>query len=162
MPKANEERVKAAADILTQYMMEKRCRKTPERYALIEAVYTIGEAFSVDSLQEFVADKMNVSRVTVYNNLEMFIKAGLVVKLPTPGVVMYEACYQNQPHHKLVCTVCGATTEFLDNSITDFVMQNRFKKFYSSSCSVTIYGVCAKCRARQNREKKKLRDKKQQ
>ena len=70
MPKANEERVKAAADILTQYMMEKRCRKTPERYALIEAVYTIGEAFSVDSLQEFVADKMNVSRVTVYNNLE--------------------------------------------------------------------------------------------
>ena len=155
MTKANEERMKAAREVLTQYMIDKRCRKTPERYALIEAVYTIGEAFSVDTLQAFVAGQMNVSRVTVYNNLEMFIKAGLVVKLPTPGVVMYEACYQNQPHHKLVCTICGESTEFLDNSISDYVLEHRFKKFHSSSCSITIYGICAKCKARQNREKKR-------
>lgn len=162
MTKANEERIAAATDILTEYMLEKRCRKTPERYALIKAVYSIGEPFSVDSLQAFVAKQMVLSRITVYNNLKMFIKAGLVIKLPTPGLEMYEACYQNQPHHKLVCTVCGATTEFLDDSITDFVMEKRFKKFHLSSCSVTIFGVCARCRAKQNREKKKLRDKKKQ
>ncbi len=162
MTKANEERIAAVTDILTEYMLEKRCRKTPERYALIKAAYSIGEPFSVDSLQAFVAKQMVLSRITVYNNLKMFIKAGLVIKLPTPGLEMYEACYQNQPHHKLVCTVCGATTEFLDDSITDFVMEKRFKKFHLSSCSVTIFGVCARCRAKQNREKKKLRDKKKQ
>ncbi|MBQ0103225.1 MAG: transcriptional repressor [Prevotellaceae bacterium] len=144
---------------LTQYMNRKRCRKTPERYALIDAVYTIGKQFTIDSMQEYVSQNMRISRVTVYNNLEMFVKAGLVVKHPTPSMVFYEACYASPTHHQLLCTVCGATTEFLDANITDYVMSMRFKKFFSSNCSVTVYGVCAKCRARQNREKKKLRDK---
>lgn len=152
----DETRINCAREVLTQYMLEKRFRKTPERYALLEAAYTIGEQFTVDTLQIFVANKLPLSRVTVYNNLELFVKAGLVVKHPTPGLVKYEVCYAQKTHHKLLCTICGTTTEFLDDTISDFIMQKRFKKFHSNNCSVTIFGICSRCQAKINRERKKF------
>ncbi|MBR4589333.1 MAG: transcriptional repressor [Bacteroidaceae bacterium] len=152
----DDTRLACAREALTQYMLEKRCRKTPERYALLEAAYTIGEQFTVDTLQKFVEKKLPLSRVTVYNNLELFVKAGLVVKHPTPGLVKYEICYAKKTHHKLLCTVCGSTTEFFDDAISDFLMQKRFKKFHSTNCSVTIFGICSRCQAKINRERKKL------
>ena len=53
----DDTRLACAREALTQYMLEKRCRKTPERYALLEAAYTIGEQFTVDTLQKFVEKK---------------------------------------------------------------------------------------------------------
>lgn len=156
MTKASEERMKAAREVLTQYILTKHCRKTPERYALLDAAYSITGQFTVDTLQEHVAKKMMISRVTVYNNLELFVKIGLVVKHPTPGLVKYEVCYQNNTHHQLLCTVCGSSTIFLDSELSDYILKRKFLKFHSTNCSVIVYGVCSKCRARQAREKKKL------
>ena len=156
MTKASEERLKTVIELFTQYMNSKRLRKTPERYALLEAAYTVGSQFSVDELQSYVSTQIAVSRVTVYNNLELFVKAGLVLKHPSPGLVRYEACFLNRTHHQMQCTVCGKTMVFNDNGINETILNHRFRNFYPANCSVIVYGICSKCRAKQNREKKKL------
>jgi len=157
MPDNN--RLEEARQILQEYIKRKHLRNTPERNAVLEATYSVGSSFTVDQLKDYLDDILPVTRVTVYNNLELLFRAGIVIKRPIGALgVEYEACIQTQTHHHLVCTVCGQIFEFKDTSIEPFFGQKRYKKFKMTHCSVVIYGVCSRCQSRINREKRKLKN----
>lgn len=62
------------SQILTNYLELNNRRKTPERYAILEAVYDMDGHFTLDELGEKLSeeDKFPVSRATLYNTLETF------------------------------------------------------------------------------------------
>ena len=68
--------------ILTNYLETNKCRKTPERYAILDAIYNIGGYFTMDELIAKLTE-MNfpVSRATLYNAMRLFIELRLVVRL---------------------------------------------------------------------------------
>ena len=68
--------------IFTEYLNANGHRKTPERYAILDTIYSIDGHFDIDTLYSLMADQENfrVSRATLYNTIILLINARLVIK----------------------------------------------------------------------------------
>ena len=94
--KTNEKKNSVLASverILDNYLEMNNHRKTPERYAILRAVYNIGGHFTLDELGERLAEeyKFPVSRATLYNTLNLFMELRLVIRHRFQGTPKYEA-----------------------------------------------------------------------
>ena len=65
----------------TEYLNQHKHRKTPERFAILDHIYSTKGHFDVDSLfQTMNTQSMRVSRATLYNTIELLLDCGLLVK----------------------------------------------------------------------------------
>jgi Fur family ferric uptake transcriptional regulator len=145
----------AVAQVLTSYLETNNLRKTPERYAVLDAAYSFGGHFTLDELGEkLLSDYFRVSRGTLYNTLNLLITLRLVIKHRLQGVTKYEACYQSSSHCHQICTVCGKVTEVKSPEINAAVEQTHLRRFHRDVFSLYIYGICSTCQARQTRKQR--------
>jgi Fur family ferric uptake transcriptional regulator len=144
------------SQILTNYLELNNRRKTPERYAILEAVYDMDGHFTLDELGEKLSeeDKFPVSRATLYNTLKLFLELRLVVRHRFQGTTRYEACYDNNGHSHQVCTMCGKVTEIKSAEITKTINKQRLKRFHKDGFALYIYGICSTCQAKITRQKR--------
>lgn len=152
-----KENVKAAVErILNSYLEMNNHRKTPERYAILNAVYSINGHFTLDELSEKLAGeyKFPVSRATLYNTLNLFMELRLVLRHRFQGTTKYEACYDNDSHCHQMCTVCGKVSEFRSPEITEAIDNLRLRRFRKDGFTLYIYGICSTCQARITRLRK--------
>lgn len=144
-----------AEQILIDYLTKKNLRKTPERFHLLRTVYGYDKHFTADELYEHMKQFYRVSRATVYSNLDLFVQVGLVVKTLVLNSVQYEKCLGMNPHHHMICTQCGAVKEFEDSRIETAVNSAKYRRFKRHTYSLCVYGLCYKCQAKINRQKRK-------
>ena len=153
---AESRQLNEARRILQEYIKLKNLRNTPERKAVLEAIYVVPAPFTVDYVKEYLDEVYPVTRVTVYNNLELFFHIGIIVKRTSGSRGQeYETCVLTLTHHNLCCTNCQQVFEFRDSSIMRFFEGKRYKKFKMTNCAVMIYGICSKCQAKIAREKRR-------
>lgn len=152
MEESVKDRVK---QILTDYLQANKHRKTPERYAILDTIYSIQGHFDIDMLYTYMEEKENfrVSRATLYNNIILLIDAKLVIKHQFGNSSQYERTFGNDNHHHMICMVCGKVTEFQDENIKNAIANTKLKKFYPSNYSLYIYGICSKCKWAKNRKR---------
>ena len=150
-----DKELKAAKSALTQFMAMNNMRKTPERYAVLEAIYNAGKHISADELHEAMADEFRVSRGTVYNTLEMLYRANLVLRHQFGGVILYEK-RTSKPHYHMICTECNTISEFNNTTLKNALSTIKLKGFNISDHDLYVYGICTKCRQRIGRQKRKL------
>ena len=145
--------------ILNNYLTANNRRKTPERYAILEAVYDTNGHFTLEELSEKLAEenKFPVSRATLYNTLKLFMELRLVIRHRFQGQTKYEACYDNNSHSHQICTVCGKVTEIKSPQISETISNMRLKRFRKDGYSLYIYGICSTCQARITRTKKNIK-----
>ena len=149
------ESVKAAVErILDSYLEMNNHRKTPERYAILRAVYSTNGHFTLDELGEKLSReyKFPVSRATLYNTLNLFMELRLVIRHRFQGSTKYEACYDNNSHCHQMCTVCGKVTEVSSPEITQAINDLHLKRFRKDGFTLYIYGICSTCQARITRQ----------
>ena len=91
--------------IFTEYLNANGHRKTPERYAILDTIYSIDGHFDIDTLYSLMADQENfrVSRATLYNTIILLINARLVIKHQFGNSSQYEKCYNRDTHHHQIC-----------------------------------------------------------
>jgi Fur family ferric uptake transcriptional regulator len=143
--------IKAAVEqILNSYLEMNNHRKTPERYAILNAVYSINGHFTLDELGEklTVDYKFPVSRATLYNTLNLFMELRLVIRHRFQGTTKYEACYDNNSHCHQMCTVCGKVCEVHSPEITAAIDNLHLKRFRKDGFTLYIYGICSTCQAK--------------
>ena len=157
-----KESVKTAVEhILDSYLEMNNHRKTPERYAILNAVYSINGHFSLDVLSEKLAVeyKFPVSRATLYNTLNLFMELRLVIRHRFQGTTMYEACYDNNSHCHQMCTVCGKVSEVRSPEISEAIDALHLKRFRKDGYTLYIYGICSTCQSKLTRMKRALNKK---
>jgi len=133
--------------IFTAYLEKKELRKTLERYAILEEVYSNNGHFDVDSLYQLMKDKKHqISRSTLYNTLDLLIECDLVSKHQFGiNLTQYEKSYGYKQHDHLICTDCHKVVEFCDpriQNIQDTV--GELLDFRVIHHSLILYANCAK------------------
>jgi Fur family ferric uptake transcriptional regulator len=133
--------------ILDGYMEMNNHRKTPERYAILRAVYGMGGHFTLEELGQKLAedDRFPVSRATLYNTLNLFMELRLVIRHRFQGTTKYEACCFGDSHCHQICTVCGKVTEVKSPEITEAIDAMHLKRFRKDGFTLYIYGICSTC-----------------
>ncbi len=67
--------------VFSEYLTANGHRKTPERFAILDAIYSVEGHFTVDMLQEMMEEgNFRVSRATLYNTILLLMDAQLVVR----------------------------------------------------------------------------------
>ena len=142
-------------NILTNYLELNKLRKTPERFAILDAVYSINGHFSLEELGEKLNSdlKFPVSRATLYNTLKLFMELRLVIRHRFQGITKYEACYDNNSHSHQICTLCGKVTEVKSPQIIQAINDMHLKRFRKDGFTLYIYGICSTCQAKLTRMK---------
>ena len=141
--------------ILTNYLETNKCRKTPERYAILDAIYDTGGYFTMEELiVKLTEKKFLVSRATLYNAIRLFIELRLVVRHRFQSGTKYEACYASDNHCHLICTVCGKVTDSDIPEVSKALSAAKLRRFRKDCYSLYVYGICSLCQNRLKREKK--------
>ena len=154
--------LQAVENILTQYLVQNKMRRTPERYAILRTIYEQQEPFTVEQIFQLMDSNYHVSRVTIYSALTHFITLGLVIPHASTHGEYFEKCYGVRDHFQQICTHCGRVSDFRSQLITNALSYTHFVRFRAEHISICAYGICSKCQARLTRQYKKFEREQQQ
>lgn len=140
----------AAVATFTRYLKENGMRKTPERFAILDIIFTFTGHFSLQALHEALEDAgYHVSRSTLFSTIGLLGAAGLVRRHAfATGAPRYERIAGLTHHHHLICTNCGKIREAKDLKLDEILRGKRYGKFLPAQIDINIYGLCAVCQRR--------------
>lgn len=151
----------APVDKFREFLTTKKMRLTPEREAIVEAVYATHEHFDADvwvAKLERRNSGARASRSTVYRTLSLLEEAGLIRKVARSNDrEVYEHDYGYPHHDHLICKKCGDMIEFPNEVIAEVLEKIAASHgFRMSGHRLEVEGICANCSRPPQRVHRKL------
>ncbi len=121
-------------------------RLTPQRWAVWSVLQRLRDHPSAEGLYRAVRRRHPmVSRATVYNTLEVLVRVGLVVPLPSAdGVTRFDP---GGPHVNFECLRCGRIDDAHDTASLLALDRLARRVGFAASPAVVVRGLCRRCHA---------------
>ena len=142
-----------AHDMLRDYLHARRLRVTPERCAILDAIFDIEGHFTIETVSNRLEEqRFHVSMATLYSSLDMFVDVGIVNRYYFGSAVRYERCIGTEPHFHRICKECGQVQDFRNDRWLHTMEQTTLRGFKPDYYQFYIYGTCSKCLRRKNKK----------
>lgn len=125
----------------------KQIRITPQRHAILTYLFKTDSHPSADEIYRALEKSFpNMSVATVYNNLKVFLEAGLVEELSFgDSSSRYEI--KTKPHYHVVCRNCGQIEDFFSKSLLDMEkVVSEQTEYLIDDHRVEFFGLCRECK----------------
>lgn len=121
-------------------------RITPQRHAILEyMIYSTTHPTADDIYRALEKNFPNMSVATVYNNLRVFKKAGLVKEL-TYGDSSSRFDFVTHDHYHMICNGCGKIVDFHYPGLDEVEhLASHVTGFEVEYHRLEIYGTCRDC-----------------
>src|SRR3989304_6466821 len=133
--------------IFSAYMEKNGHRKTTERFAILNELYSQDGHFDIETLYIHMKKKnYQISRATLYNTIELLLACNLVKKHQFgKNAAQYEKSYEYKQHDHLICVDCKKVFEFCDPRIQQIQSTTgELLNFTITHHSLNFYGKCSK------------------
>jgi len=119
--------MKPGSEQISQKLKDAGMKVTPQRHAILEAVYTLGNHPTVENITEYIRKTHpGVATGTVYHVLDALVQNGLVHRVKTDRDVMrYDAIMEN--HHHIYSARTERIEDYFDEELDD-LLQAYFQK----------------------------------
>lgn len=98
-----------------------------------------------DVLERMKENYPGLSVDTVYRNLSLFSKLGILEQTELSGEMRFRiSCDHHQHHHHFICLDCGTTKE-IAHCPMDGIREN-LKEFIIEDHKFEVYGTCPQCK----------------
>ncbi len=131
-----------------QGLRKRGLRVTQERLAVFDAVFALHGHLEVEQIhQRMQMQGHEVSRATLYRNLEVLERLGLVRKIQAGNRrVLYEHLHAGLDHGHLICRECSQVIEFISSNVTQALAGLcREHGFEEDENQITVQGLCSIC-----------------
>lgn len=132
-------------------LKENQIRITPQRYAILEFLIENDTHPTADEIYKaLVGEFPSMSVATVYNNLRLFTKMGLVKELMY-GDTSSRFDFTTTNHYHAICSNCGRIEDIYYPGLDDVeIVAQRLTGYDVNSHRLEIYGLCPNCKAEMN------------
>jgi Fur family transcriptional regulator, ferric uptake regulator len=140
---------RAKATKFRNFIMQKGLKSTRQRDIILEAFLASDRHLSIEELcQQVRQEHPNIGYATVYRTLKLFAESGIAREIQFgDGQTRYEHADEGEHHDHLICTRCGAITEF-HNDVVEAIQDEIAAShgFVIKYHKMELYGHCPRCK----------------
>ena len=106
---------------IKEILVQKGLKITPQRMAVLDAIYELHNHPTADDIIGFIKDKYpNIAIGTVYKILDTFFENKIIKKVETEGGIMrYDGIVEN--HHHLYCAESDRIEDYFDEELNNMI-----------------------------------------